>query len=190
MRNIIILAVGPSWSECKFDREVWGVNSVARWPWRLDKLFFVDPLETFNPSVMTVEDAAAAHTRGVQLITTQKNAAYAAKFGIPTTIFPLHEIVAKFKTTYFANTICYMVAYAMHQNVDNIAVYGADHLTNQTYILERPGLEYWLGRAEQAGIGVEIAEGSALLKTMNGKMYGYDDFYQNPHSEVDKVLVA
>jgi hypothetical protein len=43
--------------------------------------------------------------------------------------------------------------------------------------MERPGVEYWVGRLEGAGIVVEIAQGSALCKTKTGKLYGYDFRY-------------
>jgi len=190
MRDIIILGCGPTCADCKYDTEVWGVNSVAAWNERLDKLFFFDDLEAFNPMVMTIADVANSYNRGVELVTTQKNAEYCRGLHIPTTIYPLSEIVAEYHTAYFANSIAYMLAYAMREKADKVKLYGIDHLTFQTYILERACLEYWLGRMVERGIEVEIASGSALLKTGDGKLYGYDHFFNTAASSLDRVIVA
>lgn len=175
MNEIIILGAGPSASECNYDKEVWGVNTVIRFTRRrIDKLFFFDNLATFDPNVMSIEDLL---NRNTEYISTPANAMYAAKLGIPVTVYPLEEVVNTFGTSYFSNSISYMIAYAMLKGVTRMDLYGVDHLTGRSYLSERAGVEYWLGRAEQLGIEVNVALGSAVLRTMDGKMYGYNDWY-------------
>lgn len=83
---------------------------------------------------------------------------------------------------YFAETVCYATAWAVHINVKSITFAGCDYGTIRP--AERAGLEYWIGRAEEAGIPVRVLPGSQLLSTgrLDGKnrhvpgLYGYDDW--------------
>jgi len=185
--EIIILGSGATGAECPFDKEVWGCNNTIRNPNRLDKLFFFDNILTFNPEIMHIDDLI---TRGnkVEYITTFHNAKFCSRKGILATVYPLAEVVKKFNTTYFANTVCYMIAYAMYMGAEKMDLYGIDHLTWQSYIVERCGVEYWLGRAEQSGVEVNITQESALCKTMDGKMYGYDEFYNGGKTTYAEVV--
>lgn len=180
MKDIIILGCGMTHHECTYDTEVWGVNATVRWAeknGRLDKLFFFDDLATFSPNVMTAEEVVECKA---ELITTEKNVKFLKQFGREATIYPLEEILQKFKTHYFMNSIAYMIAYAMYQgDIDMISMYGIDHMNWGSYAMERTGVEYWVGRAEGAGIKVWITPGSALRRTLDGKLYGYDFFYEN-----------
>lgn len=190
-REIIIVGCGPTCAFCDFDAEVWGVNSVARWPSRLDKLFFFDNIEDFNPLIMTIVDVAKCFQRKTEIITTQRNAQYAKKFGIECKVYPLMDVIDKLGSSYFSNTIAYELAYALYLgDVTKIRMYGVDHMTNQTYVMERSNLEYWIGRAVERGVKIEIPTESALLKTQDGKLYGYDQFFDSVKSTWDEVIVA
>ncbi len=191
MRDIYIVGGGPTHGTCRYDRESWGVNRVIRFPefWRDgNKLFFFDDMATFDPNVMTVADLWNA--KGiVEYLTTPKNVEYLKKYDIPASVYPLGEIADKFRSNYFANTVCYMVAYAMYEKVNNIGLYGVDHINFREYIIARAGLEYWLGRAQQSGIDLEIAGGSAILNTINGKLYGYEFFYNKDSKPAEKFII-
>lgn len=191
-KDIIILGSGITHVACPYDREVWGVNAILQFPEfaerKGNKIFFFDSLVTMPPHVLTIqhlEDTAGI----IEPITTPNNFLIMKKHKLEATVYPLGAITKKFKSSYFANTIAYMIAYAMYEEVRHILVYGTDHLSYQSYIMERSCLEYWLGRAQQSGITVEIAEDSAVLKTFNGKLYGYEFFYdENTKPEEDFVL--
>ena len=86
--------------------------------------------------------------------------------------FPLEEIKEQFKTTYFTNTISYMIAYAIYLKVDKISVYGVDASFGAPYAQENRGVEYWLGRAEQSGIELYLPEKCHILRTVTGNLYG------------------
>ena len=115
--------------------------------------------------------------------------AYPEKF--PQTVaYPLAEILARFprgipekgSRVYFAETICFATAWAIHIGVKSIGFGGCDYGTIRP--AERAGLEYWIGRAEEAGISVHVFPGSQLMNTgqLDGKhrhvpgLYGYNDW--------------
>jgi hypothetical protein len=187
--EIILLGAGPSAAECPYDKEVWGVNTTIRWNRRqINKLFFFDDLETFDPMVMSLDDLKYNH-RNTEYISTFKNVKYAAKAGIEIIEYPLDAIIRKYNTTYFCNSVAYMIAYAMFTDVKSMDLYGIDHLTGQSYLTERAGAEYWLGRAAQSGMEINVSLGSAILHTMNGKMYGYDCFYDGKNPTYNELVM-
>lgn len=88
--------------------------------------------------------------------------------------FPIERIWEKFpERKYFTNTIAMMIAYAMVEGYREIALFGVHMATTGEYTFERPNCEYWLGRAEQAGINLYIPDGSDMLKSNN--IYGYEE---------------
>ncbi len=174
MRDVIILGNGPSKFECPYDTETWGVNAVVHYAedvGRLDKLFFFDDLDTFNPRVMRLDNLLETKA---ELVTTEKNVEFLKKYKRNAVVFPIDEIIKRYKTAYFSNSISYMIVYAMYLgDIKFMSLYGVDHTSWDSYVKDRPGVEYWVGRAEQSGIGVYIARASALCKTDSGGMYGY-----------------
>lgn len=189
--NIIILGAGPTHGSCPYDREVWGVNRIVKFPnfqKKGNKLFFLDNMATFDPEIMTVADLFNNRDK-IEYITTPENVEFLKQYNIPAKEFPLDEIVEKYHTKYFANTICYMVAYAMYSGVNGIALYGVDHINYREYMIARCGLEYWLGRAQQSGIDLEVAGDSAILNTITGKLYGYEFLYDKDTKPAEKFLV-
>ena len=100
--------------------------------------------------------------------------------------FPYDRIVERFgiqDSEYFSNTICYMVAYALYKGYKKIRLYGVDLATSTEYILEKGGVEFWLGIAIGMGVKVENTKGSMVLKTPNGVPYGHK--YSVNMKEVD-----
>ena len=88
--------------------------------------------------------------------------------------YPLDEIVKYFGTNYFTNGISYMIAYALYKGVTQLNLYGVN-MTHQTeYIAQKPNVEYWLGRAQGAGVKVNFQwQYTSLLKSKDGQVYGY-----------------
>lgn len=115
--------------------------------------------------------------------------AYPDKF--PQTVeYPLQDVMDRFPRgeekrgarVYYAETICFAVAWAIKIGVKSIHFGGCDYGTIRP--AERAGLEYWIGRAEEAGISIDVFPGSQLLHTgrLDGKhrhvpgLYGYNDW--------------
>jgi len=177
MKEVIILGCGFTNWDCPYDCETWGVNASVKWATRLDKLFFFDDMiNKYDPKEINLHDLKETKA---ELISTEKNAEYCKQLGIDIKVFPLEEICEKFNNHYFSNTINYMIAYALYKGYKKLRLYGIDHIRHETYTMERSGVEFWLGIAVGMGVEVEIAEGSALLQTFNGKLYGYQFFYED-----------
>ena len=86
--------------------------------------------------------------------------------------FPLEEVIARFGTRYFTNTVSYMLAYAIFLKIPIIKIYGVDTSFGAPYAQENRGVEYWLGRAEEGGVTVINHPESHLLRTISGAIYG------------------
>ena len=92
-------------------------------------------------------------------------------------IYPLAEIIDRFKSAYFVNSICYMIAYALFLGTyDEIDFYGC-YINTQPQDTEipcknHPGVEHWIGYAMGRGVRVKIHGDSFLLRCKDG-LYGY-----------------
>ena len=73
--------------------------------------------------------------------------------------YPLEEIVEKYKSRFFTNTISYMIAYAIYSGYTKISIYGVDMELDGEYSFERPSVTYWTGFARGCSIEVNIASG-------------------------------
>ena len=172
-KELIILGLGRTRVECPYDHEVWGINHTYSCAKRLDKLFFFDDLNTERmQSGRPAEQFMAELKMLNKYIPFVTNRTYEELPNI--TIYPIEEIVAHFKTRFFANTACYMLALAIYEKWDRIELYGIDHPMNSEYVMAKGCTETWVTRALERGIEVYIPEGSALMKTVDDKMYGYD----------------
>jgi len=83
------------------------------------------------------------------------------------------ESVAATTGDYFNSSIAYMVALAIHENVNSLSLYGVDMKDDEEFFYQRPNLEYLLGVAIGKGIKVNIPEQSPVLKfNPNGIKFG------------------
>lgn len=85
--------------------------------------------------------------------------------------YPLDAIIDRFNSNYFANSIAYMIAYALYNNYDEIYLCGIDLTQGSEYEFERPCVLYWMGMAK--GLGVKMGSSSDLDKSLF--LYGYDN---------------
>lgn len=76
---------------------------------------------------------------------------------------------------YYNSSIAYAIALAIHENAEEIAVYGVDMKGDDEYGYQKPNIEYLLGLAEGRGIKVTIPDKSPLLKFQNTGIWFYDD---------------
>ncbi len=159
MKELIILAKGNSRLDCPFDgAEVWGVNDVGSFPEfkgkKLDRVFTFDPRD----------EQFLKECRAVAPIWSWQPYADCQ--------YPLKEVMEKFDTRYFTNTLSYMLALALYEGFERIRTYGVDAPYGGIYFMEKSGLEYWIGRLQQAGVIVDTHDCSGILKTHDGLLYG------------------
>ena len=186
LRELIILGQGPTRVECKYHCETWGVNGGYVFAERLDKLFMCDTLEG---EILTEEYNVEKLLEFKGTLVLPKPFPVFDGLNIPVEIYPIDEVLAKFPTRFFSNTIAYMMAYALlHtktiqesndpmpkvvEGYKKIWFYGMDMMSNSSYMQEKGGVEYWMGVALGMGVELTNTNGSATGKTWDGKMYGY-----------------
>jgi hypothetical protein len=78
--------------------------------------------------------------------------------------YPLKEVVKKFKTKRFDETIHFMLALAGYFEVKKVVLLGCDYQPHDRFASERSGSEYWLGRLEQLGIEIDTSQSQYLMK--------------------------
>ena len=85
--------------------------------------------------------------------------------------YPLDEIINKFNSFFFTNTVSYMIAYALYTGVKEIEIYGVDMVGYEEYVNQRSSVLYWTGRAE--GLGVKVIHISGVDKP--AFLYGFQE---------------
>jgi len=180
MREVSILGHGPTRIQCPYTTEIWGVNNTYDFALKLDKLFVIDKITTAEfdfPLLAKVKTIVAS-------------VPYPEHPEWNIEVYPLKEVLAKFKTTFFSNAICFMMAYALLKGYEKIWFYGIDMMTDTTYLFEKGCVEYWMGIAHAMGVPVINTKESATGKTINGKIYGYwgDNF--NFKEEYNRALAT
>lgn len=181
VKELILLAMGPSRISCPYDCETWGLNTgyrqVKSANGHIEKLFLAHT-QVKREDGGDVFDWQEINNLNIDVINTHRVKELKSR------LYPMKRISEKFGCDYYSDTICYMLVYAIDQNTTlrngvvrlkqplRIRIYGADMQTPDEYDTEKGGIEYWVGYAKGLGIKVEIAKGSLLLKTTTGKPYG------------------
>lgn len=105
--------------------------------------------------------------------------------------YPFAEVVEEFQSAYLMNGIAYMIAFALLCKVKKISLYGCDfdfRTPGSMYEAGRCCVEYWLGRAHQLDVAVNLPDKSNLLDLMKvGQMGLYGFGYQQPMFDVAEV---
>jgi hypothetical protein len=174
LMKIVIVGMGKSRDDyvnevivkgMKFD-EVWGINQIGN-VIRCDKIFMMDDLKwlTERPTHQWVRSCRTP------IFTSKK---YPEITG-SSVEYPLDEVVKKYNTKYFSNTVAYAIAYALFIGVEELILFGCDYDYKGETVHERnrAGTEYWLGIAHATGVRVGISDKSSLMNMDNQKFYGY-----------------
>ena len=162
MKEVIILGLGPSKDECPYDAEVWAVNDAFSFAKRVDKLFMTDGWQEFDIKELN----EAKRKLGCEIVSATEHA------GLGVTLYPIEHVIARFRTQFFTNTVCYMIEYALLLGYLCLRFYGIDMLTHTSYVMEKGGVEYWMGVARGMGVEIINTKTSATGKTTTGKPYG------------------
>mgnify|MGYP001582166682 CR=1 FL=1 len=193
-QDIILVGNGPTGARdySSLGKPLWTVNGGWRVHEGASLCWMMDDLEGPAWDVTGVPAMPRAHWEPITQacpVPIVTSVAYPEKF--PQTVaYPLEEVLARFPKglpergarVYFAETICYATAWAIYIGVKSISFGGCDYGTVRPS--ERAGLEYWIGRAEEAGIPVGVFPGSQLMSIgrIDGKhrhvpgIYGYTDW--------------
>jgi len=85
--------------------------------------------------------------------------------------YPIEAVLAYFGHDYFTSTIAFMIALAIMEKPEEIAIYGVDLIVGTEWETQRQCAEYYIGWARGMGIKVVIPEASSLLTQRS--RYGY-----------------
>jgi hypothetical protein len=78
--------------------------------------------------------------------------------------YPLAEVTQTIGVPYFMSSVAYMLALAIHQGAEEIALWGVDMAANDEYACQKANAEYLIGLARGKGIVVHIPDESPLCK--------------------------
>ncbi len=184
-KAVTILGTGSTRVQCPYDEscgDVWGVNGIyseiesrmrKKLPVRLDKLFITDYL--FSPQGHLHFDIDRLN-RIVKEMNCKVMTLHELKLGkyqIKASKFPFRKIIKLFETEFFTSTISYMLAWALYKGYNDVSLYGIDMHGKDEYMMQKGGVEYWMGRLQQNGAKIFVAQGSTILQTPNGLPYGF-----------------
>ena len=181
MSEVHIIAKGSGNEDAPEDGETWGVNDIILRRDQLSMCFHMHEMDwirrkEWSALKLIIEKAKKF---SISIMTTK------VYDWIPTSIsFPIDDIVDKFGACYFGSSIDLMISYAMYQGIygiserdfDTINLFGVNMVLSNEYKQQKPSLEFWIGMAMGLGYKVNVNAGkhSAILKTYNKKIYGYN----------------
>lgn len=189
MKEVTILAKGKTRTQCPFVGDIWGVSNV--WEkfkddpkFRVDKIFYFDN----DPVTRDTWVPWVRENLKVPIVSWQ---AFADE------PYPDEEITAQSwakmpcrNVPFYSNSLCYMIAYAIYLGYDKISLYGCDMVWGSEYVLEKGGMEHWIGIAQGRGIEVFVAPGGHLCVSLSGDKYGMEDEYGKGMYQSIKTVVC
>ena len=142
--------------------ELWGLNNQAEWMPRWDRWFLIDSPDMGGRLVRPGFEWCKTADVPVYMLDKHPD--------VPTSVrFPIEDILARYGDLYFTSSIAYMIAMAVHENVDEIRLIGINLANHTEYVMQRACAEHWLGVAKGQGIRVWLPDSSPMLK---GVQYG------------------
>ena len=91
-------------------------------------------------------------------------------------VFPGPALQRHFNDSYFTHQAAWLVAFAVYEGFERIELWGYQFgegaMTERKYAFERPCIQYWVGRARQAGVEVITPPEANLCHA--DYLYGYD----------------
>jgi hypothetical protein len=89
-------------------------------------------------------------------------------------VYPIREMIAEFGRLWFSSSIAYMMALAIREKVDEIAIFGVDMAADQEhYTAQRAGCHRFMEIAGERGIAVKVPYESSLSRPP--PLYGYEE---------------
>ena len=89
-------------------------------------------------------------------------------------IYPFDAVAESIGGYYWNSSIAYALALAIHEQAEEIAIFGVDMDGTDEYAYQKPNLEYLIGIARGKGIKVTIPAASPLCKFNPTGIWFYD----------------
>jgi hypothetical protein len=173
--KVNIIGKGNGWQLAPMEEYSWGITQLCfRRPVHLiiDMNQYADGRWGDQGKRDLYEEKRISIMNGIEMITLDN--------------YPLIQIMKKFDTDYFSNTVDYSIALALYRGYREIDLYGVNMAVGGEYAFEKPGVDFWCGVAKGLGCKVRVfGKHSTILRTRDGLLYGYD-MIQAPNLEGDE----
>lgn len=173
-KKIAIVGTAPQWEMAPFDNpewEVWGLLGVSTTGRRLTRLYELHKEHLVRPLIEKPPHAGkyweVARALGKNYIT---NAAFPE--APEATRYDFEARIRKYGP-FFASTASWMIADAIEENPEEIAIYGINMAHETEYGYQKPSCTFLLGWAKAVGIKITLPSSSELLAVPY--QYGYQD---------------
>ena len=205
LKQVALIGSAPTWRDAPFheEDEAWQIWAHASCqplhPSRVDRWFDLHTVETWRQGKTwyrpwSNEPATYVEWLATRIVPVMMQAHYPI---VPASqAYPLQEIVEAFEIVpktwnltpghpdwwravkdrgEFTSTVSYMIALALFQGVEELALYGIDFIGQDPAGIERSyqraGAKYWVGVARGMGVPVTVARGSWFEQAP--WLYGY-----------------
>ena len=199
LMRVNIIGCGPGWIDCPEDQgENWAINDL-----QLSKK--VDLVVDCHNLARAARGAEKLGRRTAEDV--KKCIKGAKKSGVPfyttkkikdmpgVVVYPLEKIIEEFDSDYFGSGVDYAIALAIYKGYTEIHLWGILMILKFEYAHQKPSVEHWLGIAKGRKIKTVVhGQGSSILKTRNGLLYGYNTIQkiiseQNPEFTIQDGLL-
>lgn len=129
---------------------------------------------------LTEHGDVGAYKAKLHLLAKDYNVIVGEQFGqlsLNMDVYPYAEVEALYGSLYLTSSPAYMIAYALLNGVEELAIYGVDlSISDHEYFWQRPCVESWIGFAKGRGVKVYIPEVSHIGKSryVEGRDWGND----------------
>lgn len=185
--SVAILGTGSGWElfPTKSNKTIYALNDyvfVEKYQVQPDVLFIMDVLDE-KPQIVSGINSLSEVVDRINKMKVPLIAPFRYEEIPLSRPFPLKECKERWGIPYFSNTIAYMIAYALLQEVKEIDIYGVNQASSSEFFYERDSVSYWLGVANGAGVKVTInGKKSELLRNKarfgGDILYGYNQNYE------------
>jgi hypothetical protein len=182
LRKVAIVGMSPSALQAPMEDPEWEKWCLAwdkRRAHKADRVFEIHTREEWTH----YHAKADAQSKYVEQLRSLECPIYMQKVeeDIPGSVaYPIDEVIEAGRD-YFGSSIAYMLALAWYDKhgayeLDEVGIWGVE-LSVSDYHHQRPNLEYWIGRLEQAGVTVRVECPRGFLmrpmseRQQNGKVY-------------------
>lgn len=90
-------------------------------------------------------------------------------------VFNPQPLLDKYGDDFFTSSLSWMMAFAIEQKPEDIAIYGVDLSATDEYDYQRPGFKFFIREAQKAGIRISIPAQSDLHEPM--PLYAFQEHW-------------
>lgn len=159
MTRVAVVGAAPSFIDAPFynpDWEIWASGSrYCEHLTRLDRFF-----EVHGPDS---EDLGFLHYRRFLDETTAELWVFSPEIRPVHTIYPRGAIESRFGRDFLTSSVAWMMALAIHEQVEEIGLWGVEMATESEYKKQRIGCKHFMKLAEELGIKVTVPPDCPLL---------------------------